>query len=215
MLNDITQTPLPKNLEELKESLACVSQALELHRKGPAELSQSKIATIENWLEAVNNILYRIPHSTNKRNKADKAITKILGYPIEEDEYLAWYRLKAKGHSIPWTFDIACKALGLLASSITPIILPQDWDKITELLESHKQDIEERLAAIATKHEQLEVYNSVPNEQAINKLIRYEAHLERNLYKAMHELEALQDKRKGMPAPLGRLGVHGENTALI
>ncbi len=38
---------------------------------------------------------------------------------------------------------------------------------------------------------------------------RYEAHLSRQLYKAMHELEALQLRRRGGVAPLARLDVDG------
>ena len=40
-------------------------------------------------------------------------------------------------------------------------------------------------------------------------MARYEAHLCRQLYKAMHELEALQAKRTGGAAPLARLDVQG------
>ena len=39
--------------------------------------------------------------------------------------------------------------------------------------------------------------------------MRYEAHLNRQLYQAMHELEALQARRQGGHAPLTRLDVHG------
>ena len=49
----------------------------------------------------------------------------------------------------------------------------------------------------------------LPNEKALEKVARYEAHLCRQLYKAMHELEALQAKRVGGATPLARLDVHG------
>ena len=51
--------------------------------------------------------------------------------------------------------------------------------------------------------------NAIPPEEDMKKIARYEAHLERGLYRAMHELEALQDKRKGRAAPLARVEVHG------
>jgi hypothetical protein len=44
--------------------------------------------------------------------------------------------------------------------------------------------------------------SSVGTESAIEKVIRYEAHLSRGLYKAMHDLEALQARRLGGSAPL-------------
>jgi hypothetical protein len=49
----------------------------------------------------------------------------------------------------------------------------------------------------------------LPDEKALEKVARYEAHLSRGLYKAMHELEALQTRRTGGAAPLARLDVDG------
>ena len=47
----------------------------------------------------------------------------------------------------------------------------------------------------------------LPDEKTLEKVTRYEAHLSRQLYKALHELEALQARRLGGSAPLGRLDV--------
>jgi hypothetical protein len=47
----------------------------------------------------------------------------------------------------------------------------------------------------------------LPDEKTLEKVARYEAHLSRGLYKAMHELEALQTRRLGGSAPLARLDV--------
>jgi hypothetical protein len=47
----------------------------------------------------------------------------------------------------------------------------------------------------------------LPDEKTLEKVARYEAHLSRLLYKALHELEALQTKRLGGSAPLARLDV--------
>jgi hypothetical protein len=49
----------------------------------------------------------------------------------------------------------------------------------------------------------------LPDEKTLEKVARYEAHLSRGLYKAMHELEALQVRRLGGSAPLARLDVGG------
>jgi len=49
----------------------------------------------------------------------------------------------------------------------------------------------------------------LPDETTLQKIARYEAHLSRGLYQAMHELEALQTKRSGGAAPLARLDVQG------
>jgi len=49
----------------------------------------------------------------------------------------------------------------------------------------------------------------LPDEKILEKIARYEAHLSRGLYQAMHELEALQTKRSGGAAPLARVDVQG------
>ena len=49
----------------------------------------------------------------------------------------------------------------------------------------------------------------LPDEKTLEKVARYVAHLSRGLYKAMHELEALQARRTGGAAPLARLDVDG------
>jgi hypothetical protein len=49
----------------------------------------------------------------------------------------------------------------------------------------------------------------LPDEKTLEKVARYEAHLTRGLYKALHELEALQARRTGGAAPLARVDVDG------
>jgi hypothetical protein len=49
----------------------------------------------------------------------------------------------------------------------------------------------------------------LPDEKTLEKVARYESHLSRGLYKALHELEALQVRRTGGAAPLARLDVDG------
>ena len=45
-------------------------------------------------------------------------------------------------------------------------------------------------------------------DAAIEKIMRYEAHLSRLLKHAMHELEALQDRRHGHATPLARVDIN-------
>jgi hypothetical protein len=49
----------------------------------------------------------------------------------------------------------------------------------------------------------------LPDEKILEKVARYEAHLSRGLYKALHELEALQVRQSGGATPLARLDVDG------
>ncbi len=43
----------------------------------------------------------------------------------------------------------------------------------------------------------------------VEKLVRYEAHLGRQLFQTLHELEAMQARRRGERSPLARLDVQG------
>ena len=47
----------------------------------------------------------------------------------------------------------------------------------------------------------------LPGQADLEKIARYEAHLSRQMYQALHELEALQARRQGKGAPLARLDV--------
>ena len=48
----------------------------------------------------------------------------------------------------------------------------------------------------------------LPSSDDMEKIMRYEAHLHRQLHQTLHELEALQSRRKGgRPSPLARLDV--------
>ena len=47
----------------------------------------------------------------------------------------------------------------------------------------------------------------LPAEAPLQNLIRYEAHLNRQIVQTLHELEALQSRRNGQPSPLARIDV--------
>lgn len=49
----------------------------------------------------------------------------------------------------------------------------------------------------------------LPSSKRLDQLMRYEAHLSRQIYHALHELQALQARRRGEPAPLARVSVLG------
>src|SRR5262245_46276552 len=48
----------------------------------------------------------------------------------------------------------------------------------------------------------------LPYPEQIACVVRYEAHLSRQFYQALHELEAQQARRQGQAAPLARIEVH-------
>ncbi len=85
-----------------------------------------------------------------------------------------------------------------------------------ELLEAATEEAgyEARGAAIRKEEVEEEISRKsreriLPADDALQKIARYEAHLSRQLYQALHELEALQARRSGGNAPLARLDVQG------
>ena len=85
-----------------------------------------------------------------------------------------------------------------------------------ELLEAATEGAgyEARSAAIRKEEVEEEVSRKsreriLPDEKTLEKVARYEAHLSRHMYQALHELEALQTRRLGGNAPLARLDVQG------
>lgn len=62
---------------------------------------------------------------------------------------------------------------------------------------------------IAQERERLVRECLLPSEQGLDKVIRYEAHLHRQLLQTLHELEAIQARRQGLRTPLARVDVQG------
>ena len=111
-------------------------------------------------------------------------------------------------YEVPWTVSLVREGISVLAQAA--------GEDLEELLES--ATIDARLEVRRTKSEAERVERDLrdmsrkrllPDEMTLQKIARYEAHLSRGLYQAMHELEALQTKRSGGVAPLARLDVQG------
>jgi hypothetical protein len=104
---------------------------------------------------------------------------------------------------------------GLVRAVMDAIAKATD-EEFEELLEAATRDA--RFKMERTKRETEKVERELrnmarerllPDEKTLEKVARYEAHLSRGLYKALHELEALQTRRQGGAAPLARLDVDG------
>jgi hypothetical protein len=89
-----------------------------------------------------------------------------------------------------------------------------DPDDLLEVA-TYEAGCEARHAAIRNEEVERETSRKVrerilPDEKTLEKISRYEAHLSRQLYLALHELENLQKHRiTGEGTPLARLDVQG------
>ncbi len=107
-----------------------------------------------------------------------------------------------------WSAGLVRECLSVIASAA--------GEDLEELIDGAREKA--RLDAISAKHTAEEVEKQLqnmrrerllPDVKTLEKVSRYEAHLSRLMFKALHELEALQVRRAGGAAPLARLDVDG------
>src|SRR5215218_4772556 len=150
-------------------------------------------------------LLKRLPTlPDDKRLSAEDAeavLWAVWGQVDEEVELLEEY-------DISWTVLLVREGISAIASSA--------GEKPEKLLEAATEEAprEVRRAKLEVEAAERDLKNMgrerlLPDEKTLEKIARYEAHLSRQLYQAMHELEALQTKRAGEAAPLARLDVQG------
>jgi hypothetical protein len=108
-----------------------------------------------------------------------------------------------------WTAGLLHRAVEQIASSadregpeavLEAVMRSAEWE--VKKAKHSAEEVERALARMGRER-------LLPEEKTLEKVARYEAHLSRGLYKALHELEALQARRTGGAAPLARLDVDG------
>ena len=111
-------------------------------------------------------------------------------------------------YEVPWTVSLVREGISVIAQAA--------GKDLEELLESASEGARLEVRKTKMKAERVERdlrdmsrERLLPDEMTLQKIARYEAHLSRGLYQAMHELEALQTKRTGGAAPLARIDVQG------
>jgi hypothetical protein len=89
-----------------------------------------------------------------------------------------------------------------------PLLFTQEeFDGLQKWLAEALAEVEQIQSRMRARVERERRERLLPSEKEMERLSRYEAHLSRELYKALHELEALQARRRGQPAPLARLDI--------
>lgn len=107
-----------------------------------------------------------------------------------------------------WSVGLVRESLSVIASAAC-----EDLDELMEgAKEKARLDVISAKSAAERVERQLQNMRRerlLPDEKTLEKITRYEAHLSRLMFKALHELEALQVRRSGGAAPLARLDVDG------
>jgi hypothetical protein len=107
-----------------------------------------------------------------------------------------------------WTVEMVMEYVGAMASQIgeSP---KQLLDVATQRAWLEVISAKQALERVENDLERMSRERLLPDEETLEKVARYEAHLSRLFHKALHELEALQARRQGGAAPLARLDVDG------
>ncbi len=101
----------------------------------------------------------------------------------------------------PWTAKEVRSALGVLAKC-GGVSFDQFLEKLTAPAKKDLARTERERSVLNSTLDQYRRLSLLPEEKELAKIIRYEAHLERMLSKAMHEFQRLQAARLGRPGPL-------------
>ena len=133
---------------------------------------------------------------------------------IAPEEVLEGISVPGVPEGVEWE-DYEGWTAGKVRAGIQAIAKATDEDP-EELLEyatdAARRDVigkEQAAEQVAKDLERMGRERLLPRVEILEKVTRYEAHLSRQLYAALHELEALQTKRAGGNAPLARLDVQG------
>lgn len=193
--------------------------------------------SLKDWLsplaDAAQVVAEAREHAALRRDEI-AALERALGAPADEPGRLA--TLDAEAAVVGWVLRDALGEDGERVLARHWGVSPDELDEVEPRAEDLPVLVElvgaERARAVLEEalrrarwdlvvlEEGLEAYAAAtaerqararPDFEELGKLQRYEAHLERVLYRALHELEALQARRRGEAAPLARLEVHGVN----
>jgi hypothetical protein len=175
--------------------------------------------------QATHRLFKRLPKlEADKRlsgSDADTILWTVLEYThrvaegeVAPEDLLEEISVPSVPEGVDWE-DYEGWTAGVVRAGIEAVAKATDEDP-EELLEATtdgaRRDVTTKERAAERVRQDLQKMSRerlLPDEKTLEKVARYEAHLQRGLYKALHELEALQARRQGGSAPLARLDVDG------
>jgi hypothetical protein len=182
----------------------------DLYRFKPRSLAAAR-ANLES-AEACLDLLTRLPELPSGADIADEVMEPLFKMLTDADSKSldaplpAFPRGVRDGGPEGWNAILLRTALSQLAEA--------DSHTLAELLawamETAKAQVIERdeeLLFITDELNRMRRERHLPERSAMQNITRYESSLNRKLYQALHELEALQAKRNGSPTPLTRLEI--------
>jgi hypothetical protein len=194
--------PSPESTETAQASLRLAQKTLRLLERLP-DLSDD--ASIECNLAA--EALVTLIDCT--RAGFDLEVPAIPGVPDDVD----WEDFDG------WTGGLFRQAVRVIAAcdrsspeKLVGLATAEARERVEHLKAKAQTDVQEaeaRVQEVAAELDRLRREHLLPDDSVLLKVVRYESHLNRQLYQALHELEALQAPRRGEQTPLARLDVQG------
>ncbi len=128
---------------------------------------------------------------------AEDAFLEDLDYTVGRlRDLLGWLAVEAGGKPDADTVDGS--VIGPEEALMEALHIATRYDAAEKAAKAEKAEAE----LLAERRDRI-----LPDRADLEKIARYEAHLSRQMYQALHELEALQARRQGKGAPLARLDV--------
>lgn len=189
----------------LPESIFIVSRREQEQGLSSLEAADKRVAAASEKVGLLKR-LHKLPEGAVvlKASKLIQTARKIAGLSFapgacnwELSEVADMCRLEDR----PWPAGEVRSALGELAK-FGGLSFDQLLEKLTAAAKKDLARTERERSALNSTLDQYRRLSILPEGEELAKIIRYEAHLERMLSKAMHELQRLQAARLGRPVPL-------------
>lgn len=151
-------------------------------------LTMRQLADATSWLEGGGDPL---EDPADESDPLEGAFTQLAerDFPellVDDNENSAGWQVRRHLRAVGWTSDQAREAL---------------LEVVTEEIHVLRQEIRGRARrAKAARQSALRVC-LVPGAGSLDRLLRYEAAIERSLYRSLHELDRRQASRAGVPVP--------------
>jgi hypothetical protein len=107
-----------------------------------------------------------------------------------------------------WTAGALRRALVVMASH-RGVALETFVDVAIARAEESEAKAERDLAELELELDRMRRSRLLPADGALHNIQRYEAHLNRQLYQAIHQLEVMQARRGGSPVPVAQVQFYG------
>jgi hypothetical protein len=186
--------------EDVRDNLKAARSEYRLLKRLPQLKDDGRLSSFD-----ADRILWAVMEVTDRVAEGEMAPEDLLdeisipGVPENSQEW--------EGYE-GWTAGTVRAGIDAIASATE-----EDPEELLKVVtDSAKRDIIGKEQAVEQVEQDLERMcreRLLPDEKTLEKVARYEAHLSRLMFKALHELEALQVRRSGGSAPLARLDVDG------